>query len=181
MTKLLSLVIWNNAKGSQTIDLVVACTRIKWALSTLRIAVEDPESAPGRALACYGFVSVVLTGPSGDQVVKSFADGCVANVSENGRGISEQLRCPEANAAAAREWLVAALAYAEWCVWTEVAKGGQDRPPVFDTLRYGHVAEDLKGWIGVEAEQYLHDWKSKAHERAAARARSAQPSAELAV
>jgi hypothetical protein len=78
--------------------------------------------------------------------------------------------CPEDNAKGALQYLEVCLAYVEWVEKVLGAKQAATRPPVIDnSLMYG-VEDQIRDWIGQEAEQYFQKWVGETRERHASRA-----------
>ncbi len=175
-TKFLSLVVFSHEKAAGVVNVERALKGLGWAIQAVHRALQDPKSAEARCLRHLGYCAVILAGPGGDEYVRRFEDGNVVCIDPTGRDLEMIPAQPEGNGREALAWLEACLGYTQWVQRVLEAKQASSRPPVFDTAALGVVREEIRGWIGQEAEQYLADWKATAHERAAARARLVETS-----
>ncbi len=168
--KLLTLTLYNHERGSVQVSVGRAQKGLAWAIAEITSALQNPKTPEGRALRSCGFCALVFSGIEQDPFVVKFHEGMVLGVADDGKSVQMFPACPEENAKNALQYLEGCLAYAEWVSKTLAAKQANQRPPVVDNSSTYGVADQIRGWIGKEAEQYFHKWVADTRERHALRA-----------
>ncbi len=175
---LLSLLAFAHPRNSNVAVLGFAKEQIDAAIVRLQVAAEDSVPASDvsedrLALEELGYCAVVLKGPHGFRHAQAFDRGNQLRVSEDGSRVINTPKAALKNAEDAVLWLTSVKGYVEWLEHVADAAREERRPPVRDNLHFDKVQCAVDWLESLNGEEYFHNWKLRAHERAAV---SAAPS-----